>query len=123
VIHYQMTLDEHRAARGGRYVDPDRYREHHRDFRPEMLCLTGDGHAKGTRDRAKVDCPRCLQLLGELRAYIVEGEDRDENAIGICEPWRECVQATGPEDAKEKARTRRYALKRDHVLCKTVEEA
>lgn len=25
-VHYMMTLEEHRTARGG-YVDPDRYRE------------------------------------------------------------------------------------------------
>jgi hypothetical protein len=61
MIHYALTLDEHRAARGGRYVDPDRYRPDHRGFQPEMLCRTGDGHAKGTRDWSKVDCDRCLE--------------------------------------------------------------
>lgn len=61
-------------------------------------------------------------MTDELRTYIVEGEDREENAIGICTPWREAVQAYSVEDAKEKARDRRYALKRDHVLCRKVEE-
>lgn len=59
MLHYAMTLDEHRAARGS-YVDPDRYREGHRDYQPEMICRTGDGHAKGIRDWSKVDCPHCL---------------------------------------------------------------
>jgi hypothetical protein len=60
MMHYRMTLDEHRLARGS-YVDPDRYREGHRDYRPEMLCRTGDGHAVGTRDWFKVTCERCLE--------------------------------------------------------------
>lgn len=62
MLHYQMTHDEHTAARGS-YVDPDRYRVGHRDYQPEMICRTGDGHAKGTRDRSAVTCPRCLENL------------------------------------------------------------
>lgn len=62
MTHYQLTLQEHRAARVG-YVDPDRYRPGHRDYHPEMLCRTGDGHAQGTRDIGKVTCPRCLDKL------------------------------------------------------------
>lgn len=61
--------------------------------------------------------------MDELETYIVEGEDREENAIGIFEPWRECVQAYSPEHAKELARDRRYDLKREHVICKKVEKA
>ena len=62
MIHYHMTLDEHRATRLMGYVDPDRYREGHRDYQPEMICRTGDGHAwkNSTRDWAKVTCPACL---------------------------------------------------------------
>ncbi len=59
MIHYKMTHQEHEAARGS-YVDPDRYKEGHRDYQPEMLCRTGDGHARGTRDLSKVDCHYCL---------------------------------------------------------------
>lgn len=62
VRHYMMTLDEHRTERGS-YVDPDRYREGHRDYRPEMICHTGDGHAKGTRKWQEVTCDRCLEKL------------------------------------------------------------
>lgn len=62
-IHYRMTLDEHRAARGS-YVDPDRYRVGHRDYMPEMACRTGDGHAhkSSSRDWAEVTCSRCLGM-------------------------------------------------------------
>jgi hypothetical protein len=67
MMHYQMTLEEHRVARGS-YVDPDRYRPDHKDYQPEMLCRTGDGHAEGTRDQAKVDCPRCLYKLANPHA-------------------------------------------------------
>lgn len=59
-VHFVMTLQEHLAARGS-YVDPDRYREGHRDYSPEMLCLTGGFHAYGTRDWTKVTCPDCLK--------------------------------------------------------------
>lgn len=57
-VHYQMTLQEHIASRGG-YVDPDRYRIGHRDYQPQMLCNTGDGHAVGSRDWEKVTCEAC----------------------------------------------------------------
>lgn len=60
MIHRTMTWQEHRAARGS-YVDPDRYREGHRDYRPEMVCRTGDGHARGTRDWSAVTCGQCLK--------------------------------------------------------------
>lgn len=60
LVHYEMTLHEHRAERGT-YVDPDRYRTGHRDFRPEMLCHTGDGHAVGVRNWEWVTCPDCLK--------------------------------------------------------------
>lgn len=63
MIHYMMTLEEHRAARGS-YVDPDRYRVGHRDYHPEMLCRTGDGHAKGARDWPAVTCRACLAKKG-----------------------------------------------------------
>jgi len=61
MTHYAMTHAEHEAARGS-YVDPDRYREGHRDYMPEMICRTGDGHAHKdcTRDWSKVDCLACL---------------------------------------------------------------
>lgn len=61
--HYEMTLDEYRKAVNGEYVDPDRYRKGHRDYSPEMLCRTGDAHARGTRIKARVDCPACLDAL------------------------------------------------------------
>lgn len=64
LTHYQMTLDEHRQQRGS-YVDPDRYKPGHRDYRPEMLCHTGDGHAQGTRNRPAVTCPACRSLLAK----------------------------------------------------------
>lgn len=64
VRHFQMDLQEHMAANGGQYVDPDRYRPGHRDYHPEMLCRTGDGHAVGTRDKEKVTCERCRLKLG-----------------------------------------------------------
>ena len=61
MTHYAMTHAEHEAARGS-YVDPDRYREGHRDYMPEMICRTGSGHAHKdcTRDWRNVDCPACL---------------------------------------------------------------
>lgn len=61
MTHYQMTLAEHETARGS-YVDPDRYKAGHRDYMPEMLCRTGDGHAykDATRDWSKVTCLDCL---------------------------------------------------------------
>jgi len=62
VTHYAMTLKEHTRERGS-YVDPDRYTPGHRDFRPEMLCHTGDGHARGTRIRGAVTCPACCAAL------------------------------------------------------------
>lgn len=60
--HYAMTHAEHEAARGS-YVDPDRYREGHRDYMPEMICRTGDGHAHKdcTRNWRDVDCIDCLK--------------------------------------------------------------
>ena len=62
MTHYVMTYAEHCAARDG-YVDPDLYREGHLDYRPAMLCRTGDGHANGTRDRNQVNCPRCIESM------------------------------------------------------------
>jgi hypothetical protein len=60
LIHYAMTLAEHEAARAG-YVDLARYNPRGRDYRPEMLCHTGD--AQGTRDKSAVTCPACLAVL------------------------------------------------------------
>lgn len=62
--HYRMTFQEHRQQRGS-YVDPDRYKPGHRDYQPEMLCHTGDGHAhmRSTRNRVAVTCPACLRAL------------------------------------------------------------
>jgi hypothetical protein len=62
MIHYRMTLDEHIAVRGS-YVDPQRYQVYDRDYKPEMLCRTGDGHATGTRSKDSVTCDRCLVAL------------------------------------------------------------
>lgn len=59
LTHFCLTLEEHRALRGS-YVDPSRYAEGRRDYRPEMLCRTGDGHAQGSRDWERVTCPACL---------------------------------------------------------------
>ena len=63
-LHFVMTLEEHRAAIGGRYVDPARYGARMGSDpttgRPEMICRTGDGHAEGTRDWSRVTCPQCL---------------------------------------------------------------
>lgn len=59
-VHFVMTLQEHLAAIGGRYVDPDNYREGHRDYSPEMICRTGQFHAFGSRDWSRVTCDRCL---------------------------------------------------------------
>lgn len=59
-VHYVLTLQEHVATNGGRYVDPDRYREGHRDYSPEMLCGHGGFHAFGTRDEKAVTCDRCV---------------------------------------------------------------
>lgn len=67
VTHYQMTLEEHLQQRGS-YVDPDRYKPGHRDYQPEMLCHTGDGHARGARNKAAVTCPACLQALRRRKA-------------------------------------------------------
>lgn len=54
VVHRQMTTQERRAfseaARNGARFD-----------RPEMWCLTGDGHAKGVEAWAGVTCPACLE--------------------------------------------------------------
>lgn len=62
--HFVMTLEEHRAAIGGRYVDPARYGARMgsdpTSGRPEMICRTGDGHAEGVRDWSRVTCPQCL---------------------------------------------------------------
>lgn len=66
-VHYRLTLEEHRAERGS-YVDPARYQEGNRDYRPEMLCHTGDGHAQGTRSLSAVTCPACLVLIGRAAA-------------------------------------------------------
>lgn len=63
LMHYEMDHQEHMGAKGGGYVDPSRYREGHRDYHPEMLCRTGDGHAKGTRNKGAVTCPACLAKL------------------------------------------------------------
>jgi hypothetical protein len=56
MTHYELSREEHRAiskaARNGASFD-----------RPEMLCRTGDGHAKGTRVKAAVTCPYCLARL------------------------------------------------------------
>lgn len=59
MMHFMLTLSEHVAVIGGRYVDPERYLKDHRDYKPEMICRTGDGHAKGTRERSQVTCPDC----------------------------------------------------------------
>lgn len=64
IMHYELTHQEHEAKRGS-YVDPNRYRKGHRDYQPEMLCLTCDGHAVGTRDFSKVTCERCIKAKGE----------------------------------------------------------
>jgi hypothetical protein len=72
VTHYEMTLEEHRAERGS-YVDPDRYKPGHRDFQPEMLCHTGDGHAVGTRNKAAVTCSACRRLMKEAHRCTVSG--------------------------------------------------
>lgn len=57
LMHYRLTLDEHRAVAIGYVAASDHARQ------PEMLCRTGDAHAKGTRDGARVTCPRCLERL------------------------------------------------------------
>jgi hypothetical protein len=62
MIHYRMTLNEHISARGS-YVDPQRYQSSCQDYRPEMLCRTGDGHAIGTRTKGSVTCDKCLVAL------------------------------------------------------------
>lgn len=79
VTHYALTLEEHQRERGS-YVDPDRYKPGHRDYQPEMLCHTGDGHARGTRNKAAVTCPACLSLLQGSK----EGEPHleDFGAVG-----------------------------------------
>ncbi len=75
MMHYHLTLQEHEAARGG-YVDPDRYREGHRDYMPEMLCRTGDGHAKGTRDIQAVTCDVCIAELQKRLARAPASTDQ-----------------------------------------------
>lgn len=61
MTHYRLTLQEHQTARGS-YVDPDRYREGHRDYMPEIACHNGSAHAHkdSSRDWSLVDCPACL---------------------------------------------------------------
>ena len=63
-VHFVMTFEEHKAAIGGRYVDPARYAgkggTDPTNGRREMLCRTGDGHANGSRDWSAVTCPNCL---------------------------------------------------------------
>lgn len=70
MTHFRMTLQEHIAALGGRYVDPARYDDRHRDYMPEMLCRTGDGHAHkdSSRDWGKVTCAACLAKRPEVIA-------------------------------------------------------
>ena len=93
MIHYHMTLDEHRATRLMGYVDPDRYREGHRDYQPEMICRTGDGHAwkNSTRDWAKVTCPACL-----ARKPDNDIERRGTHSVAMILPsgWRQRSSST-----------------------------
>lgn len=80
LVHFRLTLDEHRAQRGG-YVDPARYAERSRDYRPEMLCRTGDGHAQGVRGWDAVTCPACRSARGQpLRREV--GNMGDEGKPG-----------------------------------------
>lgn len=84
VVHYQLTYDEHKVEKNGGYVDPARYREGNKDYHPEMLCLTGDGHAKGVRDWSKVTCERCI---AKRRAHMKESI---EDSVGEEKPCPKC---------------------------------
>jgi hypothetical protein len=72
-MHYEMDQSEFSNAKGGGYIDPSR-REGSRDYHPEMLCRTGDGHAKGTRNKDAVTCPKCLSKLGK-KPEVEEAEE------------------------------------------------
>ena len=54
VRHYQLTLEERIAFTGSYVCGGDDVKQ------PEMICRTGDGHAKGTRYWQIVTCPHCL---------------------------------------------------------------
>lgn len=56
MTHYKLTYEERRAIPGAGYIARSDF-----SARPTLICRTGDGHAVGSRDWAKVDCPRCLQ--------------------------------------------------------------
>ena len=57
MMHYAMTYEEAREARGGAWIDPG-------DFNAlparAALCRTGDAHAKVSRNWEAVDCPACI---------------------------------------------------------------
>jgi hypothetical protein len=122
LTHYEMKEKEHQQQRGS-YVDPDRYKPGHRDYQPEMLCHTGDGHARGTRVKRAVTCPACLSALGvpgalvaQIKAagftHVVTGG----GAIPL-EEWRPYGKA--PEDVK----TIRFRLEGDTIREEPVDAA
>lgn len=61
-VHFEMTREEHIAARGGGYVDPARYNPSSREYRPEPICRNGSFHARSGRDWSAVTCPACLSV-------------------------------------------------------------
>jgi hypothetical protein len=66
-MHYQLSDTEHamvsEAKRDGAHFD-----------RPEMLCRTGDGHAKGTRHWRSVTCPGCVERIPFLYNKLLQAE-------------------------------------------------
>lgn len=56
LVHWEVTYEEVRAS--GRFTDRGDHAA-----RPNPICRNGSFHAITTRDRARVDCPVCLEAM------------------------------------------------------------
>jgi len=59
LLHYEMSEQEMNAESYHCSSDP-----------PRMLCRTGDGHARGTRNELAVTCPACNKRLDDKTGAI-----------------------------------------------------